>query len=52
MMSKKKTVIPQKLRPWVEARRKYRLTHAQVQMAREFNGTDLREQKVEKGYKA
>ena len=35
-MSKKKTVIPQKLRPWVEARRKYRLTHAQVQMAREL----------------
>ncbi len=28
--------IPQKLRPWIEARKKYRLTHAQVQMAREL----------------
>ena len=35
-MSKKKSFIPQKLRPWIEARRKYRFTHAQVQMAREL----------------
>ena len=28
--------IPQKLQPWFEARKKYRLTHAQVQMAREL----------------
>jgi hypothetical protein len=28
--------IPQKLLPWFEARKKYRLTHAQVQMAREL----------------
>lgn len=28
--------IPQKLRPWIEARKKYRLSHAQVQMAREL----------------
>src|SRR5262245_2474522 len=28
--------IPQKLVPWFEARKKYRLTHAQVQMAREL----------------
>lgn len=28
--------IPQKLFPWFEARKKYRLTHAQVQMAREL----------------
>jgi hypothetical protein len=28
--------IPQKLQPWLEARKKYRLTHAQVQMAREL----------------
>ena len=28
--------IPESLQPWVEARRRYRLTHAQVQMAREL----------------
>jgi len=28
--------IPQKLRPWIEARGKYRLSHAQIQMAREL----------------
>ena len=28
--------IPQKLRPWIEARRRFNLTHAQVQMAREL----------------
>ena len=28
--------IPQKLRPWIEARKRYRLSHAQVQMAREL----------------
>ena len=28
--------IPQKLRPWIEARRRFRLSHAQVQMAREL----------------
>ena len=28
--------IPHKLRPWIEARKKYRLSHAQVQMAREL----------------
>jgi len=32
----KKGFIPQKLRPWIEARKKYRLSHAQVQMAREL----------------
>ncbi len=32
----KKNFIPQKLRPWIEARKKYRLSHAQVQMAREL----------------
>lgn len=31
----KKFFIPQKLRPWIEARRKFHLSHAQVQMARE-----------------
>ena len=28
--------IPNKLRPWIEARGRYRLSHAQVQMAREL----------------
>jgi len=32
----KKGFIPQKLRPWIEARKKYRLSHSQVQMAREL----------------
>lgn len=32
----KKDFIPNKLRPWIEALKKYRLTHAQVQMAREL----------------
>jgi hypothetical protein len=31
-----KTRIPQKLLPWFEARKKYRLSHAQIQMAREL----------------
>ena len=36
MPTKHKAFIPQKLRPWIEARRKFRLSHAQVQMAREL----------------
>ena len=32
----KKGFIPQKVRPWVEARKKFRLSHAQIQMAREL----------------
>lgn len=28
--------IPQKLAPWIDARKKYRLSHAEVQMAREL----------------
>jgi hypothetical protein len=28
--------LPESQQPWVEARRRYRLTHAQVQMAREL----------------
>ena len=31
-----KVFIPQKLRPWIEAREKFHLSHAQVQMAREL----------------
>ncbi len=31
-----KLFIPQKLRPWIEARQKFHLSHAQVQMAREL----------------
>ena len=32
----KKGFIPNKLRPWIEARKKYRLSNAQIQMAREL----------------
>ena len=32
----KKDFIPNKLKPWIEARKKYRLSHAQIQMAREL----------------
>ena len=32
----KKGFIPNKLRPWIEARNKYHLSHAQIQMAREL----------------
>lgn len=32
----KNNIIPQKLRPWIEARQRYRLSHAQIQMAREL----------------
>jgi hypothetical protein len=32
----KKGFIPNKLRPWIAARKKYRLSHAQIQMAREL----------------
>ncbi len=32
----KKNFIPSKLQPWIDARKKYRLSHAQIQMAREL----------------
>jgi hypothetical protein len=32
----KKGFIPKKLRPWIEARKKYNLSHAQIQMVREL----------------
>ena len=32
----KKGFIPNKLRPWIEARTKFHLSHAQIQMAREL----------------
>ncbi len=35
-MAKAKKFIPNKLQPWIEARRKHRLSHAHVQMAREL----------------
>lgn len=31
-----KTKIPQKLQIWIDARKRYHLTHAQIQMAREL----------------
>ncbi len=35
-MAKAKKSIPNKLQPWIEARQRHRLSHAQVQMAREL----------------
>ena len=35
-MARKRGRMPDKLQAWVEARRRYRLSHAQVQMAREL----------------
>ncbi len=32
----KRKAIAAKLKPWIEARQRYRLSHAQVQMAREL----------------
>ena len=32
----KKGFISQKLRPWIEARKRFKLSHAQIQMAREL----------------
>ena len=32
----KKGFTPNKLMPWIEARKKYHLSHAQIQMAREL----------------
>lgn len=32
----KKTTLPAKLQPWLEARQRYRLTDMQIQMAREL----------------
>lgn len=35
-MAKSSTFIPNKLRPWIEARKEFKLSHAQIQMAREL----------------
>ena len=35
----KKQFISNKIKPWIEARNKYKLSHAQVQMARELGLT-------------
>jgi hypothetical protein len=35
-MPKKTTVIPNRLKPWVDARRRFHLSHAHVQMAFEL----------------
>ena len=35
-MAKDVTLIPNALRPWIEARRRFHLSHAHVQMAREL----------------
>jgi hypothetical protein len=36
MSKKKKKKMPDKLQIWIDARKRYRLSHAQVQMAREL----------------
>lgn len=36
-MAKKEPAVPADLEVWIEARRRFRLTHAQVQMARELS---------------
>jgi len=36
MVMPKKGFIPDKLKPWIDARKKYHLSHAQIQMAREL----------------
>jgi hypothetical protein len=35
-MAKKKMKIPEKLRVWIDARKKFHLSHAHIQMAREL----------------
>ena len=35
-MPESKVFIPNKLRPWIEARRRFHLSHAHIQMAREL----------------
>src|SRR6266576_175794 len=35
-MAKKQSRIPANLQPWIDARRKFRLSHEQVKMAREL----------------
>jgi hypothetical protein len=35
-MAKDKAFIPNALRPWIEARRRFHLSHAHIQMAREL----------------
>ena len=35
-MSKNRLVVPEKLKPWIDARKRYKLSHVQVQMAREL----------------
>lgn len=32
----KKQAVPEKYKKWIEARRRFKLTHAQIQMAREL----------------
>ena len=35
-MTKKPATIPEKLKPWIEARTRHRLSHVHIQMAREL----------------
>ncbi|MCP5103352.1 MAG: hypothetical protein GY950_08235 [bacterium] len=43
----KKNHIPQKLAPWIEARRRHRLSHAHIQMARELGMNPKRFGKID-----
>ena len=35
-MAKARTSVPNKLQPWIDARQRFRLSHAAIQMAREL----------------
>jgi hypothetical protein len=35
-MTKNPATIPEKLKPWIEARKRHRLSHAHIQMAKEL----------------
>lgn len=35
-MKKKRIIFPDKIKPWIDARIKYKLSHAQIEMAREL----------------
>ncbi len=35
-MTKKSASIPQQMKPWIEARKRHRLSHAHIQMAKEL----------------
>jgi hypothetical protein len=44
-MTKKPTAIPEQLKPWIEAKKRHRLSQAHIQMARELG---MKSEKVRK----